>query len=64
MSLSRHDFAISPFSPQTRVTGDEPRKTEPKPMIDNPNAAATKANNIIRPMPLKMPDSEQRMTGN
>lgn len=47
----------------TRVTGDEPRKTEPKPMIDNPNAAATKANNIIRPMPLKMPDSEQRMTG-
>lgn len=44
-------------------TGQEVRKTEPKPMIDNPNAAATKVNNIIRPMPLKMPDSEQSMTG-
>ena len=33
-------------------------------MIDNPNAAATKVNNIIRPMPLKMPDSEPSMMGN
>ena len=34
------------------------KKTEPKPMIDNPNASATKSTNLIRPQPLKMPDSE------
>ncbi|XP_045164747.2 mRNA-decapping enzyme 1A-like [Mercenaria mercenaria] len=34
------------------------KKTEPKPMIDNPNAAATKSNNLIRPQPLKMPDTD------
>ncbi|XP_052250189.1 mRNA-decapping enzyme 1B-like isoform X2 [Dreissena polymorpha] len=36
------------------------KKSEPKPMIDNPNASATKTSSgLIRPRPLKMPDSEQ-----
>lgn len=30
------------------------KKTEPKLMIDNPNAAATKTSNLIRPKPLKV----------
>lgn len=34
------------------------KKTEPKPMIDNPNASATKTSHLIRPRPLKMPDSD------
>ncbi|KAL4226361.1 mRNA-decapping enzyme 1B [Mactra antiquata] len=34
------------------------KKSEPKPMIDNPNASATKTTNIIRPQPLKMPDTD------
>ena len=28
-------------------------------MIDNPNASATKKTHLIRPRPLKMPDTEQ-----
>ena len=43
-----------------QVTGDVKKKTEPKPMIDNPNASATKKSNLIRPMPLKMPETEQQ----
>lgn len=38
------------------------KKTEPKPMIDNPNASATKSTDIIRPQPLKMPETEARET--
>ncbi|XP_064604470.1 mRNA-decapping enzyme 1B-like isoform X2 [Liolophura sinensis] len=34
------------------------RKAEPKPMIDNPNAAATKTTQLIRPMPLKLSPSQ------
>ena len=29
----------------------------PKPMIDNPNAAATKSSNLIRPLALKASES-------
>ncbi|KAH3892425.1 hypothetical protein DPMN_016543 [Dreissena polymorpha] len=40
------------------------KKSEPKPMIDNPNASATKTSSgLIRPRPLKMPDSEQNEAG-
>lgn len=34
------------------------KKSEPKPMTDNPNAAAIKTSSIIKPRPLKLPDSE------
>ena len=30
------------------------RRSEPKPMIDNPNAAATKNSDLLKPQPLKV----------
>ncbi|KAL5014500.1 hypothetical protein ScPMuIL_008770 [Solemya velum] len=39
---------------KTKGSGSSRKKVEPKPLIDNPNAAATKSSTLIRPMPLKM----------
>ena len=33
------------------------KKPEPKPMIDNPNASATKSTSLPKPVPVKVPQN-------
>ena len=41
---------------QSKCGSNIPKTGDPKPMIDNPNASATKTSNLIRPTPLKKGD--------
>ncbi|KAK3601718.1 hypothetical protein CHS0354_016078 [Potamilus streckersoni] len=55
LSKAQHEYD------KTKATSNQ-KKTEPRPKIDNPNAAATKGSNLIRPTPLKLPDIEDSQT--
>ncbi|XP_078310071.1 mRNA-decapping enzyme 1A-like isoform X4 [Crassostrea virginica] len=50
LSKAQHEYDKSKCGSNIPKTGD------PKPMIDNPNASATKTSNLIRPTPLKKGD--------
>ncbi|KAL3851955.1 hypothetical protein ACJMK2_015645 [Sinanodonta woodiana] len=52
LSKAQHEYD------KTKATSSQ-KKIDPKPIIDNPNAAATKGSNLIRPTPVKVPDTEE-----
>ncbi|XP_061187710.1 mRNA-decapping enzyme 1A-like [Saccostrea echinata] len=47
LSKAQHEYDKS-------KCGSLPKARDPKPLIDNPNASATKASNLLRPTPLKV----------
>ncbi|XP_062585655.1 mRNA-decapping enzyme 1A-like [Saccostrea cucullata] len=49
LSKAQHEYDKSKCS-----SSSLPKARDPKPLIDNPNASATKATNLLRPTPLKM----------